>query len=870
MSRKERSRRTRIFFHATVAVLTTLIVFGAIQLGAGVSQVVAQDDLSTRLEAALKDEGATVNEVRSGSAAVDGDCEVDFDYRGWIGFVRVQQESSPRAAQEMVVGGSGLRSLQINDVTGFGGSVNSGDEIIGRVVFATANWARDDYWSETVLFGTQDINALLVVCRAVDDVLSGAAGSSGSGEDGTGDVVEPPVEPGLSASASPRNFSQPGDAVTVQVKLVGPEVVGKPVSLSGHGIELSDVTNSDGSASFSVAHGDETLTEYRFSITAEGMTREVVIPVVAIDIHPEIEAGSGIPYAGVVADGRTALAIDIDLGETVGGTLRAASPDMGTLGGSALGGDGTIALSAGKATIDYTPPSYLDIGQLTERIRPPEASGATMGSARGAQTVYYDDGSPWAAKVPITFTYTDETGREVEVVVDVLVARAPVLLLHGFGGSKATWDQLQHFLGGKRFDAIINEYYAGDHGIHDQSRALGTDIANEISRYASLGLKMSRVDLVGHSMGGLIARNYAYGLPPHPTDVRKIIMVGTPNHGASFVDKVLGNLMATFAAKHGPASEQLHSASAFLAQLNAGESVGRHLNPDVQYGNIYGLRTDYVVPGTSAYLNGVARHTMTGVTHSSDIPLPGTPITASGAVNGWVLDWLGSDIPRARLRSTKAQVVAGSGDVFISGIETFGETLLDVTKYPTDIQPWEHVVTGPDSRARIRLSVAGLAWGVIDLAPNASITLGNLTPDAVTVRVRQGSARFRSLKREGGGHFEVVLGQTEPGSWLTVHPDAKVIGLDTDFVVTTGESGAAEVLVLEGRALFDDGSAAADEDMLELGESQAGAVGVSAGYDSALAHDQWWTDSFYRPSILEVLQEWWAIAWSWVQSLGGE
>ncbi|MDA3937583.1 MAG: alpha/beta fold hydrolase [Actinomycetota bacterium] len=878
MSRKERLRPPNGLFRAAIFVMTALVVAGVTFLGVGVPQGAAQqDDLSARLESALEDAGMTVlnleyrpNSVSFASAASAREWVVTFSYQGDNGIMEIVEEADALAAKRGVEAifqmGSGGFDVSVNDVEGRADK-DSGVQGAFYHSITRVLWARDNYFVFSYLVESTDTNKLLLVAEVIDDVLSGAASSGGNADD---DVVESPVEPGLSASASPGSFAELGESVTVRVNLTGPEVEGKAVALTGHGFDLSDTTDSGGEASFTVTHDDETLTEYRFLVTSEGMTREVLIPVNAFDIHPEIEAGSGNPYAGVVADGRSVLAIEIDLGAVTVGTLRVATPDLGTLAGTALGSDGVITLSGGRATIDFTPPSYLDSARLTERIGLPLASGATLSSARAAQTVYYDEGRPWAAKVPLTFTHTDESGRETEVVVDVLVARAPVLLVHGFGGGKGTWAQLQLVLGGKRFDAIINEYYFGDQGVHDHARVLGTDISREIDRYASLGLKLSRVDLVGHSMGGLISREYTYGLPPHPTDVRKIIMVGTPNHGASFVDKSLGNIMAAWSGKHVVASEQLFSGSAFLANLNAGEAVGRHLNPDVQYGNIYGVSSDYVVSGTSAYLNGVPRHIMSGMTHSSDIPFPGTPITASGAVNGWVVEWLGADIPRAALRNTKAQVVAGSGDVFISGIETFGETLLDVTKYPTDVQPWEHVVTGADSRARIRLSVAGLAWGSIDLAPDTIIVLGNLTPDAVTVRVRQGSARFRSLKREGGGHFEVVLGQTDPGQWMTMHPDAKVIGLDTDFVVTAGENGVAEALVLEGRALFDDGTTPAEEDMLELGESQAGVVGVAEGHESALAAEQWWTDSFYRPSIIEVLQEWWAIAWSWVQSLGGE
>ena len=45
-----------------------------------------------------------------------------------------------------------------------------------------------------------------------------------------------------------------------------------------------------------------------------------------------------------------------------------------------------------------------------------------------------------------------------------------------------------------------------------------------------------------------------------------------------------------------------------------------NLNPDIQYGNIYGFPDDWVVNAASAYLNGVA-----SVTEADVKPLPGHP-----------------------------------------------------------------------------------------------------------------------------------------------------------------------------------------------------------------------------------------------------
>ena len=115
----------------------------------------------------------------------------------------------------------------------------------------------------------------------------------------------------------------------------------------------------------------------------------------------------------------------------------------------------------------------------------------------------------------------------------------------------------------------------------------------EIKRRESI----NKIDIVSHSMGGLVSRayiercdfregdgallfyDYAYG-----KDVRKLIMLGTPNHGSPITDiaKLLGvrlKAMPAFSVK------QMHPGSKFLRLLNSGRS-GRSLG--VEYSAIAG------------------------------------------------------------------------------------------------------------------------------------------------------------------------------------------------------------------------------------------------------------------------------------------
>ena len=99
--------------------------------------------------------------------------------------------------------------------------------------------------------------------------------------------------------------------------------------------------------------------------------------------------------------------------------------------------------------------------------------------------------------------------------------------------------------------------------------ALGADLGAFLNtiKYDS-GAQVPQIDLVAHSMGGLIARAYLAGiqpnqtfLPPAPTLVRKLVLIATPNFG-SFV---AGNYVNSIAA--GSQSAELVPGSAFLWNL---------------------------------------------------------------------------------------------------------------------------------------------------------------------------------------------------------------------------------------------------------------------------------------------------------------
>lgn len=105
-----------------------------------------------------------------------------------------------------------------------------------------------------------------------------------------------------------------------------------------------------------------------------------------------------------------------------------------------------------------------------------------------------------------------------------------------------------------------------------------------------------KVDLVAHSMGGLVSRDYIKYLGGS-TKVRSLTTLGTPNYGTELANVVsffsFGSCVGITACR------QMARGSAYLNDLNAGDdSIG-----NVRYTNIATSVDEIVFPYTTSYLN---------------------------------------------------------------------------------------------------------------------------------------------------------------------------------------------------------------------------------------------------------------------------
>jgi PKD repeat protein len=253
-------------------------------------------------------------------------------------------------------------------------------------------------------------------------------------------------------------------------------------------------------------------------------------------------------------------------------------------------GSGTFTVtvnvvSCEEPVLSYSPASY-NFGDKCER----ETDSTTFeiwNSGSGTLTYSLSENCGWVGVSPTSGSSTEEhdtitvdidtTGLPVgshtcdisissnkgsgTFTVDVTVIDIPVLLVHGFGGSPTgTWGTMKERLenDGFKVETVLLEPY-GD--IKDNANVLAQKIHGKggmLDQY-----NVNKVDIVAHSLGGLVSRWYIQH-DAYRNDVNKLIMLGTPNHG------VWDANLAAAVGYVNPAAEQMIPNSPILNNLNNG------------------------------------------------------------------------------------------------------------------------------------------------------------------------------------------------------------------------------------------------------------------------------------------------------------
>ena len=167
---------------------------------------------------------------------------------------------------------------------------------------------------------------------------------------------------------------------------------------------------------------------------------------------------------------------------------------------------------------------------------------------------WFDDGRP--RLVQRIKTEVEDGGKKVdETTRNLKVAPKPLVLAHGLWSNWTAWESWQNILTTSHsYD--WKAFPVGQHAQHGKM-STGEEVGNlgptntivqnaaELARYVEYAQKDRNawhVDIVAHSMGGLISRRYIHAAMPSYPDgkpqVAHLVMLGTPNMGSRCADLI--------------------------------------------------------------------------------------------------------------------------------------------------------------------------------------------------------------------------------------------------------------------------------------------------------------------------------------------
>lgn len=185
-------------------------------------------------------------------------------------------------------------------------------------------------------------------------------------------------------------------------------------------------------------------------------------------------------------------------------------------------------------------------------------------------------------------------------------SRKPMILVHGIGGSYPSFGRMfiQQLNIQNTFD-IWEFYYPYDQEIDLSAPLLG----DAIQRVRSYGYTQNegRVNILAHSMGGLVTRTFIQACQDPDTGINKVCMLGTPNHGShssfrishrnTYPISALLNQYLVQIDPNSPAVRQMYPGSSFLANLNS--QAPKPLYPSSSVANSYlvvaGTRNEFTI-----------------------------------------------------------------------------------------------------------------------------------------------------------------------------------------------------------------------------------------------------------------------------------
>jgi predicted alpha/beta hydrolase family esterase len=175
-------------------------------------------------------------------------------------------------------------------------------------------------------------------------------------------------------------------------------------------------------------------------------------------------------------------------------------------------------------------------------------------------------------------------------------AQRPIVLVHGVMVNDGVWFTMRRYLARHAVGAVYTINYGPPYAdIEHFAEQLGAKIESVCAATSA-----TRVLLVCHSMGGLVAR--AYLRQRGPARIERIITIGTPHHGSLFARGLIGRCLA-----------QMCPGNAWLVELNRDE-----MKPSpVPIVSIWSRHDSLVAPQASSELACAQNIALVGIGHNA-------------------------------------------------------------------------------------------------------------------------------------------------------------------------------------------------------------------------------------------------------------
>jgi len=217
---------------------------------------------------------------------------------------------------------------------------------------------------------------------------------------------------------------------------------------------------------------------------------------------------------------------------------------------------------------------------------------------------------------------------------DFTIEQPPLFFVHGIWSNAESWAKFKQRAG-------LDGWWYGDISYEstDDNRYNAQRLSDELEKfikkvnsgelYEGKKISATKVDVVSHSMGGLVTRYYIGRKDMYKDNIRKFLMLGTPNNGEVDLN-ILSKIFQWKGNQVWTTVKQLRPDDQFIKDLNK-----QPLNPKIDY---------YTIAGTGWYTYTFSEKLTTwrgdGVVLVDSVKLPGVPLYCTHDTHAAGVRWV--------------------------------------------------------------------------------------------------------------------------------------------------------------------------------------------------------------------------------------